>query len=117
MISPYHASLSDADLMDILDVSDSFIPAVYAVSGMGVRRKGRRAEIEDILGELRDMGFYRTCVVDTDMSVSEEKWRYIAEEHPSAMPFPVRGRIEIPGVEFADSIVPVSFSADPSRTS
>ncbi len=109
MISPYHASLSDADLMDILDVSDSFIPAVYAVSGMGVRRKGRRAEIEDILGDLRDMGFYKTCVVDTDMSVSEEKWRYIADEYPSAMPFPVRGSIEIPGVEFEDIIVPVSF--------
>jgi len=109
MISPYHASLSDADLMDILDVSDSFIPAVYAVSGMGIRRKGRKTEIENILGDLRDMGFYRTCVIDTDMSVSEEKWRYIADEYPSAMPFPVKGRIEVPGVEFNDSIVPISY--------
>ncbi len=109
IISPYHASLSDSDLQDILDVSDSFIPAVYAVSGMGIRRKGRKAELEDILGDLFDMGFYKTCVVDTDMSVSEDKWRYIAEEYPSAMPFPVRGRIEIPGAEFEDSIVPVSF--------
>ena len=106
IISPYHASLSDDDLADILDVSDSFVPAVYAVSGEGIRRKGRRAPVESILGDLRDMGFYKVCVVDTDSSLSDETWGYIASEHPSAMPFRAVG--EAPA-GFEDRIVPFRF--------
>ena len=99
IISPYHFSLSDAILKDIMDVSDSFIPAVYVADGMGIRRGGRKSYVEDILDELMDMNYFRICVVDTDMSLTDRQWESIEDMCPSVIPFP--------GARYAS--VPASF--------
>ncbi len=88
VISPYHVSRSDAILKDIMDVSDSFIPAVYVKNGLGIRRNGRGSDVESILDELMDMNYFRICVVDTDMSLTGRQWESIADMCPSAIPFP-----------------------------
>lgn len=66
VVGPYHASSSDADLKDMLSVSDSFIPAVFVSGGCAVLRKGAAGSPEDALAGLEHMGFDRICVVDTD---------------------------------------------------
>ena len=49
VVSPYHASESDAVLRDVYDVSDSFIPAVYVYRGKGVSRKGKPEDLRRML--------------------------------------------------------------------
>lgn len=87
VMGPYHVIASDHDLDDIVSVSDSFIPVVYCIGGEAVARKGRRAHIGDTLHMLADRGYYRSCVLDTDGSLSEDDWDRLLDDHPSAVPF------------------------------
>ena len=108
VISPYHISRSDAVLKDIIDVSDSFIPAVYVSRGRGIRRDGRKTEVSVILDGLLDMNYYRICIVDTDMSMTQEQWDGIAYSCPSAVPFPGVRYAPAPA-GFGDRVYHVTF--------
>lgn len=85
VLGPYHSSASDAELRDIIGVSDSFVPAVFAVGGRAVTRRGP-ADVRDALGSLTDMGYYRICIVDTDGSLDGE-WDPVIDRYPSVIPF------------------------------
>lgn len=89
VMGPCHALASEADLEDIYSVSDSFIPVLYVRGGEPVlrRRTRRHGSVYDALGALTDMGFYRTCVLDTDGSLSDEVWSAIGDGFPSVVPF------------------------------
>lgn len=84
VLGPCHAAASDADLEDMLSVSDSFVPVVFVSDGEAIVRKGRRTGVYDTLSRLTDMGYYRTCVLDTDGSVD---WEKVMDSFPSAVPF------------------------------
>ena len=86
VLGPYHATESDHELSDILSVSDSFVPTVFAVGGRSVLRMGGRAEVAETLSRLADLGFYRTCVVDTDGCL-DNAWTDLREDFPSMVPF------------------------------
>lgn len=86
VLGPYHATGSDEDLSDILSVSDSFVPAVFVAGGRAVMRRAGRDSVPDALSRLADLGFYRTCVVDTDDSLSGS-WETLRDDFPSAIPF------------------------------
>ncbi len=87
VMGAYHSSVSDAELEDIHSVSDSFVPVVYAVGGRAVLRQGKPGDLLVTLSALADIGFYRTCVLDTDGSVTEATWEEIFDGFPSAVPF------------------------------
>ena len=84
VLGPCHAAASDADLEDMLSVSDSFVPVVFVSDGEAIVRKGRRMGVYEALSRLTDMGYYRTCVLDTDGSVD---WEKVMDGFPSAVPF------------------------------
>ena len=86
VLGPLHATRSDKDLSDILSVSDSFVPTVFAVGGKAVLRKEGRDSVDGVLARLTEMGFYRTCVVDTDGSL-DGAWESLRSDYPSLMPF------------------------------
>lgn len=86
VLGPYHATGSDEDLSDILSVSDSFVPAVFVAGGRAVMRRAGRDSVPGALSRLADLGFYRTCVVDTDDSLSGS-WETLRDDFPSAIPF------------------------------
>ena len=109
VVSPYHASESDAVLRDVYDVSDSFIPAVYVYRGKGVSRKGKLEDLRRMLDRLYDIGFHRISVLDADISLSEEEWAAIADRYPSAIPFPGWVGGIIPETGFEARVVPVRF--------
>ena len=50
-----------------------------------MRRAGRDS-VPGALSRLADLGFYRTCVVDTDDSLSGS-WETLRDDFPSAIPF------------------------------
>ena len=87
VMGAYHSSASDAELEDIHSVSDSFMPVVYAIGGRAVLRQGKPGDLLETLSALADIGFYRTCVLDTDGSVTEATWEVIFDGFPSAVPF------------------------------
>ena len=87
VMGAYHHVESDAELEDIHSVSDSFVPTVFIVEGMAVRRNGTMGSISAVMSELTGMGFYRLCLLDTDGSLTTGSWDVILEDHPSAIPF------------------------------
>lgn len=89
VMGPYHAVASDTDLKDIYSVSDSFIPVLYIRNGKPMVRRRQRGggTVYDTMGALADAGFYRTCVLDTDDSMSENDWSSVLDDFPSAVPF------------------------------
>lgn len=107
VMGPLHAVLSDVDLADILSVSDSFIPVVYAVDGRAMVGGRRRPTVPEKLDELADIGFYRVCVLDTDGRVPGYDWERIADEHPSAIPFDNGNRTD--GMGFGTVIRPLDL--------
>ena len=108
VISPFHFSDSDKALAEILELSDSFIPAVYVNKGAGVARR-RKQDVHEILNKLYDLGFYRMCVLDTDMSLAAGSWERIADRFPSCIPFPGCPGGDIDGYGFESRVVPVRF--------
>ena len=86
VLGPLHAIASDPELEDILSVSDSFMPAVFVREGHAVGRRRSRSSPSETLAHLADLGFYRTCVVDTDDSLSGS-WETLRDDFPSAIPF------------------------------
>ena len=87
VLAPYHTIRSDADLEDIHSVSDSVIPVVFVKNSKGLVSRRKTGDVRDILDRLTDAGFYRTCVLDTDGSVTETMWTDLHDDNPSAMPF------------------------------
>ena len=87
VMGPYHASRSDADLEDILGVSDSFVPAVFAVGGRAVGRMGKTGDLERTVSDLRRIGFGKVCVLDTDRRVSGYTWGNLSDTVPNLLPF------------------------------
>lgn len=87
VFAPYHTVRSDADLADILYVSDSVIPAVFVRGGAAIGRAGRPEDHRTVIRSLHDMGYQRVCVVDTDGSLPPDEWGWIGDRYPSAIPF------------------------------
>lgn len=87
LLAPYHTIRSREDLEDIHSVSDCVIPVVYCVGGRAVIGRGRTDDVPSVLDSLADIGFYRTCVLDTDGSVTGREWLDVHENYPSAIPF------------------------------
>ena len=109
VVSPYHASESDAAMADIYDVSDSFVPAVYVHKEKAVLRKGRPGDLRGTLDRLCDIGFEKICILDTDMSMTAEEWEAVADRYPSAIPFPGWAGGSAPESGFESRVVPVRF--------
>ena len=86
VLGPLHATASDAELEDILSVSDSFMPAVFVREGHAIGRRRSRGSPSETLAHLADLGFYRCCVLDTDGSLSGS-WGDLREDFPSLVPF------------------------------
>ena len=87
LLAPYHTIRSDADLDDIHSVSDSVIPVVFVKDSKGLVSRRKTGDVRDILDRLTDAGFYKTCVLDTDGSVTETMWTDIHDDNPSVIPF------------------------------
>lgn len=101
VLAPYHTILSKADIADILDVSDSVIPAVFVSNGSAVTRSGP-GDVRSIVDDLSGIGYYKMCIVDTDSSVSEYTWSTLADRYPSTVPFVFSNRCD----GFGSRIVP-----------
>ncbi len=84
---PLHVVASQDDLEDIVSVSDSFVPVVFAMMGEAVDMGGRHSGIYDALGRLADAELYCPCVLDTDGSITDDGWESILGGFPSAIPF------------------------------
>lgn len=87
VLFPYHAVASDDDLLDILSMSDSAIPTVFVRNGKVVNRSIAPADLRETVGRLDDLGFHRTCILDTDGSVTAYEWERILDLHPLSIPF------------------------------
>lgn len=104
VLAPYHTTASDAELEDMHSVSDCLIPVVYIVRGRCVTRRGGTDRVTRVLEDLSDLGFYRTCVLDTDDSLPLHEWELVREDYPSAVPFTGSGRTDALG--FPIRVVP-----------
>lgn len=87
VIGPYHASASDADLKDMLSVSDSYMPAIFVEKGDAISRSGSRERLDRVADGLFRIGFPDIVVVDTDDSLSDDDWERMSDR---VIPF-VRG--------------------------
>ena len=87
LMAPYHTVLDDDEFRDIHSVSDSVIPTVFVRKGYGIVSRRRKDPVTRILEHLTDLGFYKTCVLDTDDSLSDYDWASIYEDFPAAIPF------------------------------
>ena len=87
VLAPYHFIESDAELKDINEVSDSFIPMIFVHNGKAILPKGRKADVLTVLEKLVNMGFYKNCIVDMKRSLDGYSWSVISEDFPSTMPF------------------------------
>lgn len=87
LLAPYHTVLSDAEFRDMHNVSDSVIPTVFVRRGYGIVNRRRKDTVETILSHLSDLGFYKTCVLDTDGSIPDYEWADIYDGFPAAIPF------------------------------
>ena len=87
VLFPYHAVASDDDLLDILSMSDSAIPTVFVRNGKVVNRSIAPADLRETVGRLDDLGFHRTCILDTDGSVTAYEWERMLDLHPLSVPF------------------------------
>ncbi len=79
VIGPYHASASDADLKDMLSVSDSYMPAVFVEKGDAISRGGSRERLDRVVDGLFRIGFPEIVMVDTDDSLSADDWERMSE--------------------------------------
>lgn len=104
LLAPLHDIASEEELEDIHSVSDSVIPALFVKRGTVVAGPRRREVLTDVLNGLADMGFYRTCIIDTDRSLPGYDWEAVRDDYPSAMPFTEDRRILDMG--FANAVVP-----------
>lgn len=86
VLAPYHFIESDAELRDICDVSDSFIPVIFVHRGKAVLPGGRKADVLSVLEKLVSIGFYRNCVLDTEGGLDGYTWSVIREDYPSTVP-------------------------------
>ena len=86
VLGPLHAVSSEADLRDILSVSDSFVPTVFVENGRALGT-GRPEDAVDAVRRLHDIGFSRACVLDTDGSVTDVDWDDLFDDMPSAVAF------------------------------
>ena len=86
VMGPYHATASEADLEDILTVSDSFVPVVFVEKGRALLRNGR-GDVVDAVSHLDAMGFHRVCVLDVDGSVPGYDWDRLYGSFPSTVAF------------------------------
>ena len=68
--------IEDADdLFDAFNTNADMVLGPYHATGS-----------DEDLSDLADLGFYRTCVVDTDDSLSGS-WETLRDDFPSAIPF------------------------------
>lgn len=106
VISPLNAISDIEDLEDINTMSDSFIPAILCRNGGGMGIGSLPRGIRETLESLESLGFYRTCVVDTDGSVTSYEWERIGDIFPSTIPFVSRAS-DAPG--FGTTIAPLRY--------
>jgi len=87
VLSPYHYIESDAELKDICEVSDKVVPVIYVRDGKAILRKGRKADVLEVLEKLVRIGFYRNCILDPDESLDGYSWSIVSADYPSTLPF------------------------------
>ncbi len=87
VFGPYHMILDDYELKDICDVSDSFIPTVFVHNGKAVLPGGKLGDVIKTLEKLVSVGYYKNCVLDTEVSLDGYSWSVISEDYPSTIPF------------------------------
>ncbi len=86
VLAPYHFIESDAELRDICDVSDSFVPVISVHKSKAILPKGKSADVLSVLEKLVSIGFYRNCILDSERSLDGYSWSVIREDYPSTVP-------------------------------
>lgn len=84
VLAPVRTVDSREDLVDILSVSDSFVPVVEVRGGNDLWNRTRPLEA---VRRLEGIGFPEVCVLDLDGSVDRHEWGLIAEEVPGCCAF------------------------------
>lgn len=106
VLAPMHLISDEEEAMDIVSVSDSVIPVIFASGGDIVHGRWKVAGVREALMRLESLGFYRICVLDADDSVSDDDWSWISDQFPSTVPFVSdASKTEIYG--FKDTISPL----------
>ena len=106
ILAPMHLISGEDDARDIVSISDSVIPVVFASKNGVMHGRWDVSGVRDAATRLESLGFCRICVLDADGSVGRDDWIWIADQFPSAVPF-VSDPSAVDGCGFRDAISPL----------
>lgn len=106
VLAPMHLISDESEARDIVSVSDSVIPVVFASGKSALHGRWNVADVRGALMKLESLGFYRVCMLDADGSVADDDWSWISDQFPSAVPF-VSDASRLDGYGFEDVIAPL----------
>lgn len=106
VLAPMHLISDEDEARDIVSVSDSVIPAVFASGKGALHGRWGVTDVRGALMKLESLGFYRICVLDTDGSVADDDWSWMSDQFPSTVPF-VSDASRLDGYGFKDVIAPL----------
>lgn len=78
VLVPTHTVRSEEEFLDILDVSDSVIPALFVRKRSAVYL-GRSMDYRKVIDAVRSMGYGNAAVFDLDDSIPEDDWPPLME--------------------------------------
>ena len=97
LLFPLHMLDSYSVLDGILRLSEDCIPAVFCTGGKTAASKNASTDIPNTVRMLRNRGFEKIAVLDTDGSLDENTWNALAYSGTEILPY-IPGRKEGEGL-------------------